>query len=76
MVRFFYFLSISSVEKTNKIAISKVIESLLRFMKTPSDSITVTTTIESLKWVLHLVNKQPEAVENYFSFLEIFVDFP
>lgn len=35
----------------------------MRFMITPTDSQTVTTTIESLKWLLHLVNKLPELVK-------------
>ena len=49
-------------QQQKQFAIDKVIESLLRFMNTPSDSISVVSTIESLKWILHLVNKQPSIV--------------
>ena len=52
-----------SLVKSNKIEISKLIESLSRLMLTPSDSQTVMTTIESLKWILHIVNKQPDLVD-------------
>jgi hypothetical protein len=50
----------------SKIDIGKLIESLSRLMVTPSDSQTVVTTIESLKWILHLVNKQPDLVRLEF----------
>lgn len=56
----------------NKISIDTLIEALSRFMITPTDSQTVTTTIESLKWLLHLVNKQPDLVLNH---IEIFFQF-
>ena len=49
-------------DQPKQFAIDKVIESLLRFMNTPSDSISVVSTMESLKWILHLVNKQPSIV--------------
>ena len=52
-----------------KIAIEKLIESLMRFMITPTDSQSVTTTVESLKWLLHLVNKLPELVLIKINFL-------
>lgn len=61
----------------NKLAIEKIIESLSKFMTTPSDQQNVNTTIESLKWILHLVNKQPEAilerVDDFFSILISFL---
>lgn len=61
-------------------AIEKLIETLARFMITPTDSQTVTTTIESLKWLLHLVNKQPDLilnhVESYFPILISFLSDP
>jgi hypothetical protein len=47
---------------SNNLAIDKLIESLSKLMVTPSDQTTVLTTIESLKWMLHLVNKQPKLV--------------
>jgi hypothetical protein len=52
----------SEASGSSKIDISKLIESLSRLMVTPSDSQTVVTTLESLKWILHLVNKQPDLV--------------
>ncbi len=61
----------------NNLAIDKVIESLSRFMKTPTDQLNVNTTIESLKWILHLVNKQPNAilarVDDFFPILISFL---
>lgn len=47
---------------TTNLAINNLIESLTRLMITPSDQMSVVTTIESLKWVLHLVNKKPNMV--------------
>lgn len=47
---------------TDHLAIDKVIETLSRFMNTPSDQQNVNTTIESLRWILHFVNKQPDAI--------------
>jgi hypothetical protein len=51
-----------SPSKSPKLAIDKLIEGLSRLMTTPTEPMTVLTTIESLKWVLHLVNKQPDLV--------------
>lgn len=60
----------------NNLAIDKIIESLSRFMTTPSDHHNVNTTIESLKWILHLVNKQPEAIlERVDDFFHILISF-
>jgi vacuole morphology and inheritance protein 14 len=60
----------------NNLAIDKVIESLSRFMKIPSDQHNVNTTIESLKWILHLVNKQPNAIlERVDDFFLILISF-
>ena len=62
---------------TDRLAIDKVIETLSRFMNTPSDQQNVNTTIESLKWILHFVNKQPEAilarVDDFFFILIAFL---
>ena len=46
------------------LAIDKLIESILKFLVTPSDSTSVLSTIESLKWLAHLVNKQPKLVKS------------
>ena len=49
-----------------KLAIDNLIEGLSRLMTTPTEPSTVLTTIESLKWILHLVNKQPDLVSFEF----------
>lgn len=60
----------------NKIAVDKLIETLSRFTITPSETNTVTTTIESLRWFLHLVNKQPELILSQInSFFAILIAF-
>lgn len=74
----------SSEEKTNEVtnnlAIEKIIESLSRFMVTPSEQQNVNTTIESLKWILHLVKKQPQIilahVDDFFPILISFLSDP
>lgn len=62
------------------LAIDKIIESLSKFMITPSDQQNVNTTIESLKWILHLVDKQPEAIlariDDFFPILISFLSDP
>lgn len=68
-----------SEEKTTflkKIAVDKLIETLSRFTITPSDINTVTTTIESLRWFLHLVNKVPQLIITQIdSFFHILIAF-
>ena len=60
----------------NKISVDKLIETLSRFTITPTDSGSVTTTIESLKWFLHLVNKQPNLILSHIkSFFQILISF-
>jgi len=49
----------------NKLPIDKFIESLSRLAVTPSDPASVITTIESLKWILHLVNNWPTVVRTH-----------
>ena len=61
------------------LAVDKVVESLTRLLVTPTDSITVLTTIGALRWLLHLINKQAETllhVEDYFSILILFLSDP
>ena len=59
-----------------KIAVDKLIEALTRFTVTPSEIVTVTTTIESLRWLLHLVNKQPDLILSQInSFFHILIEF-
>ena len=63
----------------NNLAVDKVVESLTRLLVTPTDSITVLTTIGALRWLLHLINKQSETllhVEDYFSILILFLSDP
>jgi vacuole morphology and inheritance protein 14 len=63
----------------SNLAIDKVVESLTRLLVTPTDSITVLTTIGALRWLLHLINKQSETllhVEDYFSILILFLSDP
>ncbi len=61
----------------NKIAIDKLIEALCRFMTTSSSNESPNTTLESLKWILHLVNKQSDVmlmhVDDFFSILISFL---
>ena len=67
---------VSTTSIANNLAIDKIIESLSRFMTTPSDFQNVNTTMESLKWILHLVNKQPEAIlERVDDFFLILISF-
>lgn len=71
------------IETTNadsadsKISIDKLIETLCRFMTTSSSSETANTTIESLKWILHLVNKQSDLtlvhIDDFFQILISFL---
>ena len=63
----------------SNLAVDKVVESLTRLLVTPTDSITVLTTIGALRWLLHLINKQSETllhVEDYFSILILFLSDP
>lgn len=66
--------------KSSKIEIKKLIESLSRLMVTPTDPLTVVTTIESLKWIFHLVNRQPDLildhVDEFFPILITFLSDP
>jgi hypothetical protein len=68
------------IQIKNDLAIEKVIESLSRLMTTPSDSMTVNTTIEALKWISHLVNKQPDNmlshIDDFFLILISFLSDP
>jgi hypothetical protein len=70
----------SELEGKNKLNIDQVITALSRFMVTPNDSLSVNTTTEALKWNLHLVNKQPNAmlahVDDFFSILIAFLSDP
>lgn len=60
----------------NKIAVDKLIETLTRFTITPSEIVTVTTTIESLRWLLHLIKKQPDLILSQInSFFHILIEF-
>ncbi len=52
----------ADANQSSGLAIEKLIESLTKLMITPSDQQSVLTTIEALKWMLHLVNKQPNLV--------------
>jgi hypothetical protein len=63
--------------KTGKlIVIEKLIESLSRLMTRPTDPQTVATTIEALKWIMHLVNNQPELIlEHVDAFFSILIPF-
>ena len=64
---------------SNHLTIDKVVESLTRLMVTPTDSISVLTTIGALRWLLHLVNKQSDTllhVEDFFSILILFLSDP
>ena len=61
----------------NKIAIDKLIETLCRFMTSSSSVESPFTTIESLKWILHLVNKQSDLmlmhIDDFFQTLITFL---
>lgn len=60
----------------NKIAIEKLIETLCRFMTTSTSAESLNTTIESLKWILHLVNKQSDLMlHNINDFFPILISF-
>ncbi len=62
-----------TVNSSNNLAIDKLIESLSKLMVTPTDQMTVLTTIESLKWMLHLVNKQSKLVSYIVVFFNLTV---
>ena len=61
--------------KTNHLAIDKVVESLSRLMVTPTDPATVLTTIGSLRWMQHLVNKQADTLLHVDDFFNILIQF-
>ena len=63
----------TSEEIKSYLSFVKVVESLMKHLTLPSESLNIQTAIEGLKWLSHLINKQSEAtlkhVEQFFPIL-------
>ena len=51
----------SSEEIKSDLSLIKVVESLMKHLSLPNESLNIQTGIEGLEWLSHMINNQPEA---------------
>jgi vacuole morphology and inheritance protein 14 len=63
-------------EVINDLSLIKVVESLMKHLAVPNDTLNVLTAIEGLKWLNHLIDKQPEATLKHIEvFFPVLIQF-